>query len=449
MQNSHQGRSPRGRRPPQKGRSPRRVRSTQKPRPVICRLDGDHLVFDERVSHVAGLDAIRCLSEARRHGLTGITLDFSRATAAYPDGMLQVVTQVDFLRHQGMRFDLIVPDDRRLAGVFDATNWAHIINPAMYDPSTYRGDAQLPIRRFATAAEQQEVVNEAVEVALHQMAVDRQYLAGLEWALNEITDNVLNHADAAHGGLVQVATFPSEGRIQFAVGDHGRGIFASMKEGHPELRSDIEAIGEALKQGVTRDPEIGQGNGLAGALRVATQSGGTFSVASGSGEIRVFERHPGAGHVQETERRGGPRQFVGTFVFLEIRTDGPLDLESALDFGKGGGASYDYVDYLLGDGDAFDIKVAGEAVGFGSRDSGRALRRKLSNLLRADPAARVQLDWAGVPLVSSSFADELMGRLFVELGPLQFAARVQSVNVETLNRELVDRAILQRAGQAR
>lgn len=420
----------------------------QKARPVICNLDGDRLVFGERVSRATGLDAIRCLSEASQLGLTGITLDFSRVIAAYPEGMLQVVAQVDYLRSEGMRFDLIAPEDRRLAGVFEAANWAHIINPAMHEPSTYRGDAQLPIRRFATAAEQQQVVNEAVEVALHQMAVDRQYLAGLEWALNEISDNVLNHADAPQGGLIQVATFASDGRVQFAVADHGRGIFASMREGHPELRSDLEAIGEAVKQGVTRDPEIGQGNGLAGALRVATQSGGTFSVASGSGDVRVFQPSGNDAHVQRAERRGGVRRFVGTFVFVEIRTDGPLDLETALDFGKGGGASYDYVDYLLKDGDEFGIEIAAEAVGFGSRDSGRGLRRKISNLLHADTGTRVRLDWAGVPLVSSSFADELMGRLFLELGPLQFSARVRSVNIEPLNRELVDRAIMQRAGRA-
>jgi hypothetical protein len=61
--------------------------------------------------------------------------------------------------------------------------------------------------------------------------------------------------------------------------------------------------------------------------------------------------------------------------------------------------------------------------------------------------ARVWLDWAGVPLVSSSFADEFIGRLFVELGPVQFSGRVRSQAMEPVVRELIDRAIMQRAAQ--
>lgn len=169
----------------------------------------------------AGIDAVACLSRALEEGITGVTLDFSACERAYPEAMMQVVAHVDHLRRQGMRFDLIPPTDRRLASVFEASNWAHIVNPVMYEPSTYRGDAQLPVRRYRSAAEQQQVVNEAVEVVLHQMEADRPYIAGLEWALNEITDNVLNHADAPDGGLVQVATFAETKRIQFAVTDGG------------------------------------------------------------------------------------------------------------------------------------------------------------------------------------------------------------------------------------
>jgi anti-sigma regulatory factor (Ser/Thr protein kinase) len=427
-------------------REPQRVRRPKPP--ALCRLDGDRVVFQDKVNAPAALDAVGVLSGAKQEGITGITLDFALSERAYPEAMMQIVAHVDHLRHQGMHFDLIPPTDRRLASVFDASNWAHIVNPAMYDPSSYRGDAQLPVRRYGSASEQQQIVNEALEVVLHQMDVERPYLAGLEWSLNEITDNVLNHADAPDGGLVQVATFTEAGRIQFAVADGGRGIFRSMKEGHPELRSDKEAIGEAMKQGVTRGREFGQGNGLAGAMRIATQSGGSFTVASGSGEVRIIPSVEGGPHHEERVRsRGGLRTFHGTFVFVEIRTDGPLTLETALDFGKGGGVLYDYFDHLQGEAADFVVDVANEAVGFGSRESGRGLRRKVMNMLRAEPTARVWLDWTGVPLVSSSFADEFVGRIFVELGPVQFAARVRSQAIEPVVRELVDRAILQRAAQ--
>jgi len=39
--------------------------------------------------------------------------------------------------------------------------------------------------------------------------------------------------------------------------------------------------------------------------------------------------------------------------------------------------------------------------------------------------ARPVLDWEGVPSISSTFADEFVGRLFVEIGPTGFIDRVR------------------------
>ena len=81
------------------------------------------------------------------------------------------------------------------------------------------------------------------------------------------------------------------------------------------------------------------------------------------------------------------------------------------------------------------------------RPAGRQLRTKCINLLNAEPGKPLLLDWSGVPLVSSSFADELIGKLFASLGPLAFSARVRNVNMEAVVRGLVDKAIMQRAAQ--
>ena len=220
-----------------------------------------------------------------------------------------------------------------------------------------------------------------------------------------------------------------------------------MREGHPHLRSDREAIGEAIRKGVTRSRDVGQGNGLAGALRIAAQAGGTFLIASQSGQLRVATEANGQGYEQRSDLRGGARAFFGTFVVVEVRTDRPLDLAVALEIGKDEEGSWDYLDAIRGETTDFDVIVAEEAVGFGSRMAGRALRTKLNNLLRAEDDAVVNLDWTGVPLVSSSFADEAMGKLFVELGPLRFARRVRSRKIEPVVGELIDRAITQRVGQ--
>ena len=98
-------------------------------------------------------------------------------------------------------------------------------------------------------------------------------------------------------------------------------------------------------------------------------------------------------------------------------------------------------------GDAIILKMRDESTGFGSRAAGRQLRTKCLNLLNAEPTKPLLLDWTGVPLVSSSYADELVGKLFVTLGPLAFSARVRNLGMDTVVGGLVDKAILQRAAQ--
>jgi len=60
------------------------------------------------------------------------------------------------------------------------------------------------------------------------------------------------------------------------------------------------------------------------------------------------------------------------------------------------------------------------------------------------PGQKIVIDFADVPLVSSSFADEAFGKLFLEMGPIAFGQRFQFQNLSDLVRQLIDRAISQR-----
>ena len=90
------------------------------------------------------------------------------------------------------------------------------------------------------------------------------------------------------------------------------------------------------------------------------------------------------------------------------------------------------------------FSVKNEARGdIGSRHGGRRIRQVIENLLRDQ--VTVFIDFKGVGVISSSFADEVFGRLFVSLGPRGFMRRVEIVNAAPTVEGLIDRAILQRA----
>lgn len=429
-----------------------RYQQRRERRPSLVVRDGERFIFDSRVNDAAVRDFLWVFADVRDDD---VVLDFGPCVLAYPEAVLPLICVLERARDDGLSVRVVLPENPELARLFVNTGWAHLLEPDTYGASEFIHERHMRVRRYRNAEEQRDVVNDALDVVLRNVEFDRDALDGLEWSLNEITDNVLVHADTPErGGLVQVSCFGESRVMHFVVADSGRGILASMQEGYPALRSHAEAIEEAVKAGVTRSPEVGQGNGLAGTLRVATMSGGSLTVTSGRAQLKVI-RPPGATDYEErVHRRPARLSFPGTAVAVELRMDADFTLRDALGFRAGEGAEawehWDIIDsdYATEDGTALVLRLAHERTGYGTRQAGEQLRTKCRNLLRADPAKRLVLDWSGVPLISSSFADELLGRLFVDLGPMTFMARVQNVNMEPLVRSLVDRAIIQRAGQA-
>jgi hypothetical protein len=57
---------------------------------------------------------------------------------------------------------------------------------------------------------------------------------------------------------------------------------------------------------------------------------------------------------------------------------------------------------------------------------------------------KIYIDFEGIPLISSSFADEVFGKLFAEVGPLGFMQKFEFLNLSQTVRQLIDKAIAQR-----
>ena len=423
---------------------------TQRRRPprVVVR-DGNEIHFVDRVNALAHRQFMWCLHDCRERGYEDVVLDFSKCESAFPIGMLPLLSTADALRRETIDVSVRLPDEDKLQRLFLNTNWAHFLEPARFQKSDTVHDRHLAAQRFADFEQQQTLVNTFMDVVMRNMTLDRDVIAGLEWSINEITDNVLNHAECAEGGIIQVSTFREAQKVAFGVADSGRGILLSLSEGHPTLRTDAQAIGEAMKAGITRDPDAGQGNGIAGALSIATMSKGSFDITSGLAQVRMqTNQMDGSPDSQVYKRKEGQR-FQGTVVYAELGLDTHFHLSEALGFGGQPHQPVDIIELLYETeaGDAVVLKLSDESTGFGSRPAGRQLRTKCMNLLNAEPTKPLLLDWTGVPLVSSSFADELVGKLFASLGPLAFSARVRNLGMDATVRGLVDKAIMQRAAQ--
>jgi hypothetical protein len=383
--------------------------------------------------------AVACLFQlAQKLGYQDIVLNFSQARYVDANLMLPLSSYAAYYRLNHYDFALVPPAEARLQRLFVNANWAHFINPQEFSRNETRRFNNLPALQFLDSDAQHNVVNKAMDVLLETIKVDdRKQLKALEWALNEITDNVLNHAESAIGGLLQIQCFPAANRVSFFVVDSGLGIPVTLRKSLPNITSDSDALDRAIREGVTRNSSTNQGNGLFGTFKCCEVSNGTFSIMSNHAALQYQDG--------SLTVRAEKIPFRGSFISatIDYATEGLL--EKAFVFkGRIHEPANDYIDMHYEQvGNTVIFEVAKEVEGFGNREYGRRARMKIDNIL-VDKGNSIAFDFKGVPLVSSSFADEVFGKLFAELGAMEFMRRCSFQAVDSTVKRLIDKAIAQR-----
>ncbi len=375
---------------------------------------------------------------AVKRGYPDIVLDFEQCTFTFAGPMLAVIADVATRRYDGLEATLFLPSRSVLRNRFINANWAYLADPGSHPESKFRGLSFVPAISFKSAADQQSSVHRMIDAVLSFVpGLEREDLAAIEWALGEITDNVLTHAEAKAGGFVQLTTNRKSRQVEFVVADGGVSIPKTLRAGHAEITSDPDALDRAIREGVTRDPAIGQGNGLFGTFQV---------VRVGDGYLHVHSRH-GRLDWRKSELHVGNEQIPvnGTLVVAAMDCSNPKLLAQALEFDGQRHRPVDYMErFESADGSHLLVRIKDQASSFSSRVAGRPLRTKLQNLMTMHPGSRIVVDFEHVPIVSSSFADEVLGKLFLEMGPVRFSQQIELRNMAGIIRSLVDRAISQR-----
>lgn len=374
-------------------------------------------------------------------GYSDIILDFSNCSFTHAPAMIGLICQCMHYRSRGIDFSLHLPSDELLARLFSNSGWAHFIEPARYDESVYVPRQHNPVTRFSDSDEQSRLVNEVMDTLLSSFTrFDRSHLQAIEWSLNEITDNVLVHAQSPVGGVIQVTAIRNRKKVEFVVGDAGVGIARSLRATHREISSDVDALSQAIEEGVTRDAQVGQGNGLYGSYRIAVASAGNFSIHSNYATLYFAES---AGMHSKAEQI----PVSGAIVTVGIDYTNPLLLEEALKFKNKPHHPVDRIElhYEANSENNIVFRIKDEATSVGSRIAGTPVRAKILNLIRLSSANQIIVDFDEIHMISSSFADEVFGKMFVTLGPLDFSTKFHFKNTDPIVRKLIDKAIVQRA----
>lgn len=299
-----------------------------------------------------------------------VIFDFSSVRKAFANGMLGIIATVTELRRQGTTTVIKLPNQSDALRFFFATSWAHLLDPMLRD--RYHHNNKHFVRHFSGFEEIPPIVNHFMEMIMGHIQMPGDVLAALEWSITEVCDNIINHAESKTGGFLQVIAYPRNDLVAFTVADAGKGILQSLREGFPGLNNDLDAIKEAIKAGVTRNRDAGQGNGLAGTSRIAAMTGGSLDILTGSGRLLLQKDK------QIPAVFAGARQFAGTCVSGQIIMSHDFSMVEALSLGSVPYKLHSIVDvkYEKQDEDVLYIRMAEQVEGAGTRAAGRELRTK-------------------------------------------------------------------------
>lgn len=349
------------------------------------------------------------------------------------------------LRRGGQELELIPPVDPSVRSILETTGVLHALDPDVFDPPVLASDRHLAIVHVETADQQERLVSEFVDLLMRSTPLSQSVLDGFRWIFNEVTGNIFDHSNSVCGGFVQLDIHKSSNRLALCVCDPGDGMLKSLKSAglHRQIIDDLEAIEHAIRRGFTSNPERNQGNGLAGSLDLAKAFKGRYAVQSGSG-LLVWE------HERPLTQRRIKSSMFGTLVDVQ------LDMSVAVDnLGEviTGQPESDYEphhvitdDYLNLEDNVLEVHMAEEAFGFGNRQAGVQMYQKCMNLLN-NSSLRIVVDWTNVPLIASSFADEFIGKLYADLGPIDFSSKVELRGMDRTTKHILNSVIAQRMSQ--
>ena len=273
-------------------------------------------------------------------------------------------------------------------------------------------------------------------------------LYAMEWALNEVMDNVLRHSGVSCGYVM--AQYHQDSKlIALSVFDYGQGIMNSFSssEYSESIQDDLSAIELALGEGVTRDKVAGQGNGLFGLVSIVKEGHGLLNIRSGQGYYSIDSSggYTSTSLKKRRHEKCPSKDANSTLVDFQLKQDREINLDN-IDLFK----DYDPVDLHLEDFEddinsyAYDIAKYSE--GTGTREAGKRARRQILNLVK-QTGTSITLDFSNVGVMSSSYADELIVKLLLDVGIFQFNRAIRLKGLSDTHKRILEKSFRQRTSQ--
>ncbi len=294
--------------------------------------------------------------------------------------------------------------------------------------------------KFSSGTEVSKIVSAYVQYLNTKAECAKGVIEAFEWTTNEVMDNVLQHSKSEFGYVC--CTVTKNAHISFAVYDNGIGILRSFQGSGYRFRNPYDAITSAMKKGFTRDKANNQGNGLWGMSQLILSNKGLLNIISSEAIVGYNNQ----AELYKNEFQGtwiDKRSLLGTLVDFQFQCNNEVSIVEVF----GGGYTYAnlYIESFEDEKNRIQLKVSDLSFGYTTRDSGERARTLAINLVtQTDAKEPILIDFDGIGIISSSFADEFIAKLICHYGYVKFNSLFRIVNLKETNAAIINHAIMQR-----
>lgn len=375
------------------------------------------------------------LNELVEKGICDFEIVAPEKTKVYPNICAPLAGIFDWYSGKKINFNFIFLGENNYVR-HTCINRPYIVEELLESP-----ELKFPLDKvwkYSTPEGVNALVTAIINILRESDVLEPGVLNSTEWCINEVMDNILQHSKTKYG-YVMGQLHKGTKRISICVFDMGLGIYNTLKKSKHIPRKPLDAITLALQEKVTRDEKVGQGNGMWGLNQIIKENGGRLKILSNGARYSYKN-----GLLETDENSPMPVGIYknATVVDFQIDYSKTINIAKALN-------GYKPTDFWIEERELDDgivrFEVTKDSAGTGTRIAAEKFRNIITNTLK-EKNQRIILDFNGVNVVSSSYADELIGKLVVEYGFIYFLAHFKLTNLSPLNISVINRSVEQRMG---
>ncbi len=386
-------------------------------------------------SPLAAHELDKSVSKLSKAGEKIFTIVAPNHVQTYPNVCVPLAALMDWYKSKGYEFRC------QFLGVNNYVEHTCLNQPLQVEYLMNSSELLFPLDKvwkYNSAEGENALVTAVVNAIRESIEVEKGVISSIEWCLNEVMDNVLQHSVSGTGYMMG-QIHKEKKRVSLCVFDMGIGIYGSLKKSKHCPRTPLDGLTMALQEKVTRDEAVGQGNGMWGLKRIIDENSGNLTIESNSAMFRCSGKKIETKNVQSYM---AGKFSNGTLVDFQLDISSSINVVQALN-------GHEPLDFWLEEHSMEDklyFSIQNDSVGTGTRIAAQKLKNVIFNSLK-EGNKKVILDFDGVNVVSSSFADELIGKIVAENGFIYFMKYFELKNVTPFNIGVINRSVEQRMAQ--